>query len=418
VPDGPRGIDVTGNGSGQDLGNLAPGPTLRIAISAIGRFHMFDLARQMIRLGQRVDMFTGNPRTHVDPDLRPFTHTHPTLHVLDVLSHRMRLPGASRLRDLDLRSLGRWLARSVDPETTDLLDALDGPGPEAGRLMRQHGGVWVCNRGSTHILTQKELLEEEYPRWGARPPVFTAEHVDRCLAEYAEANAVVVPSTFARRSFLEHGHSAEKVLVCPYGVNLSEFHPGEKEDSAFRIVFVGQISIRKGIGYLLEAAGPLVAAKHCELWLIGLIDASAEPVLEKHRNSFEYKGARPRSALWRHYSQSSVLVLPSIEEGLAMVQAQALACGVPVIATTNTGAEDLFTDGVEGFIVPIRDVPAIRDRLQWMIANPGLRRSMAEAALHRVNSIGGWDSYGERCLNVYWNLLHGHRDAVAAARVR
>ena len=84
------------------------------------------------------------------------------------------------------------------------------------------------------------------------------------------------------------------------------------------------------------------------------------------------------------YSQGSVLVLPSIEEGLALVQAQAMACGLPVIATTNTGAENLFSDSVEGFIVPIRNPVAIRDKVEWMIGHPIERTDMGAAALQRV----------------------------------
>ena len=100
-------------------------------------------------------------------------------------------------------------------------------------------------------------------------------------------------------------------------------------------------------------------------------------------------------------SKSHVMVLPSVEEGLALVQAQAMACGCPVIASENTGARDLFTDGVEGFIVPIRDADAIADRLQKVADSPGLRLRMREAALRRVKSVGGWDQYGERMFQIF-----------------
>jgi glycosyltransferase involved in cell wall biosynthesis len=97
-----------------------------------------------------------------------------------------------------------------------------------------------------------------------------------------------------------------------------------------------------------------------------------------------------------------------VEEGLALVQAQAMACGVTVIATTNTGAEDLFTDGVEGFIVPIRSPEAIREKLQWMMDNSELHDQMARAALERVESLGGWDRYGECVESVYKEMAIRH----------
>jgi starch synthase len=84
------------------------------------------------------------------------------------------------------------------------------------------------------------------------------------------------------------------------------------------------------------------------------------------------------------------------------VQAQAMACGCPVLATTNTGAEDLFTDGVEGFIVPIRDVDALVERMERLVEESGLQERMSAAAVERVKSVGGWDEYGDR----WAELLH------------
>jgi glycosyltransferase involved in cell wall biosynthesis len=101
-------------------------------------------------------------------------------------------------------------------------------------------------------------------------------------------------------------------------------------------------------------------------------------------------------------SSSHAMVLPSVEEGLALVMAESLACGCPVIATENTGAEDLFADGKEGFIVPIRNAAAISERLQILADNPMLRETMSHAAVSRAVSLSGWAQYGEQ----YFKLLH------------
>jgi glycosyltransferase involved in cell wall biosynthesis len=106
-----------------------------------------------------------------------------------------------------------------------------------------------------------------------------------------------------------------------------------------------------------------------------------------------------------------VLVLPSIEEGLALVQAQAMACECPVIATDATGAEDLFTDGVEGFIVADRDVDALASRMQQLADDSFLRAQMAAAARLRVDSMGGWDEYGRRWDDFLHQLTGIRRDA-------
>src|SRR5260370_30533798 len=105
------------------------------------------------------------------------------------------------------------------------------------------------------------------------------------------------------------------------------------------------------------------------------------------------------------YSKGSVMALPSVEEGLGLVLAQSMACGVPNIATTNTGAEDLFADGNEGFIVPPRDSSAIRERIEWMLAHPVEREEMGPRARVRVASLGGWQDYGARVEELYSDLL-------------
>ena len=127
--------------------------------------------------------------------------------------------------------------------------------------------------------------------------------------------------------------------------------------------------------------------------------------MAKYEGTFRYIGAVPRAELRKHYSQASVLVLPSIQDGFGLVQAQAMACGVPVIATENTGAADLFTDGVEGFIVPIRDARAIREKILALYENPATREEMGEAALAQVRKIGGWDDYGARSAEYYREAL-------------
>jgi starch synthase len=382
---------------------------MNVSVFTIGRFHHFDLGRQLLRLGHRLSLFTSNPRSRVDRELLPLSRTHPLFRIPYAVGGRLGL--ASYLYWLDevlLKDLANWLERSVNTDWTDIFHALDGAGPKAGRRVRNGGKLWICDRGSSHILTQRDLLVEEHNEWQVALPRFSADRLERCMAEYEEAHAITVPSHFAKRSFVQHGIPTERVFVCPYGVDLSEFKPGMKTDNIFRVIHVGQINIRKGIGHLLRAVEPLVKKKRCELWLVGEIDADVRGLLDQYSGIFEYKGVCPRKDLWKLYSQASVLVLASVEEGLALVQAQAMACGVPVIATTNTGAEDLFTDGVEGFIIPIRSPEAIRQKIEWMIDNKELRDKMAAASLERVKSLGGWDRYGECVVDVYKTMAARH----------
>jgi glycosyltransferase involved in cell wall biosynthesis len=116
-------------------------------------------------------------------------------------------------------------------------------------------------------------------------------------------------------------------------------------------------------------------------------------------------GALPQVKLKEHLSRSHLFVLPSVEEGLALVQAQAMACACPLLCSENTGGGDLITSGVEGFVVPIRDANAMADRMQQLADDPQQREKMSQAALFRVKSLGGWDDYGRAYKRVLNDLI-------------
>jgi alpha-maltose-1-phosphate synthase len=110
----------------------------------------------------------------------------------------------------------------------------------------------------------------------------------------------------------------------------------------------------------------------------------------------EYLGAVPNVQLSRLYCESHVMVLPSVEEGLAMVMGEAMACGCPIIASQNTGAGDFFTDGREGFIVPIRSSDRILEAMQRLADEPSLAADFRLRCVQRMRDVDGWDGYGRK----------------------
>jgi len=191
------------------------------------------------------------------------------------------------------------------------------------------------------------------------------------------------------------GFPEEKLTRVPLGVLLDRFKPeGEPAKDRFDVLFVGSVTVRKGIPYLLEAFGK-VQHPHKRLRIVGPVPNESRSVLARFNlKDVELVGQMPHSEVRRYMSTSHVLVLPSIEDGFGMVMGQAMACGCPVISTDHTGGPDLYTHGVEGFIVPIRSSDALAESLQRLADDPALQRRMSEAALKRVKSLGGWADYG------------------------
>jgi alpha-maltose-1-phosphate synthase len=191
--------------------------------------------------------------------------------------------------------------------------------------------------------------------------------------------------------------------LATYGVDLGMFHAcTARQPDDFNVVFVGGLSVRKGIRYLLDAFQQL-QCKNKRLTLVGTVLPEMEATINalRHNPRIQVRGHVPQEKLKEILSASHALVLPSVEDGLGLVQVQALACGCPVIATQNTGAQDVFTDGKEGFIVPIRDAAAIAERLQRLADDPELSTTMSQAAVQRVKSISGWDRYGDRMFQIF-----------------
>ena len=380
---------------------------MQVIQAVFGVFHHFELAHQLHQRGHLRRIYSTWPWARLKREgiPRELVRTFPLVHTADYLLRRTPLYSPSmdgRFNEANSLTFDAWTKLTI--ELCDAFIAISGAGLTTGPKLQGMGAKFICDRGSTHQRFQNEVLEEEYRRWHV-PYVEPPSHiVRREEAIYAMADAITVPSTAARRSFEQMGVNSAKLHVIPYGVRLDKFKPSSKPRAeTFDVLFAGHVSLRKGVPYLLQAFS-LLRHPRKTLTVVGPVQHEMRELLGRlPTEQVIFTGTLSQADLASRMSQSHVLALPSVEEGLALVQGQAMACGSPVIATTATGAEDLFTDGREGFILPERDVGGLTDRLQQLADDPGLRARMSEAALQRVVSLGGWNTYGHQ-----WDrLLHG-----------
>ncbi|MHB8576328.1 MAG: glycosyltransferase family 4 protein [Dehalococcoidia bacterium] len=223
-------------------------------------------------------------------------------------------------------------------------------------------------------------------------PPWLAQQLDR---EIAVADVVFMLSSFQKRTFVECGVPAEKLIVVPPGVDLDRFSPAPRpEDGVFRVLFCGQITQRKGISYLLDAFAGL-AKPGAELVMLGQVIGTDQPW--RGRQGVRHVQHVPRSELPGFYASADVLVLPSLVEGFGLTALEAMACGRSVIVSENTFGHDVVREGVDGFVVPVRDAEAIAKRLAGLRDDPGRRRRMGSAARARAETFS-WARYGERII--------------------
>ncbi len=375
---------------------------LQVTQVSIGRFHHFHLARQLEKYQLLSKIYTGYPKFKLkDEDGIP-SHkikSFPWLHTPYMFALRMGLsqwPWLNREWIWRAReSLDRYVEAQINSQT--ILVALYSLGLHCGAKAQALGGVYICTRGSTHIQFQSQLLKTEYERLGVQWQGFDPRLVEKEKSEYLQADYIVVPSQFAYESFLDQGIDKKKLIKIPFGARLERFQSKavSKNSKEFILLFVGSFQARKGIYDLLQAFKKFRHPSK-RLIIIGDILPEASIILSaQDLEKVDFIGTISNEKLAYYYNLADTFVFPSIEDGFGVVIGEAMACGCPVIATTNTGASELITDGVEGFIVPIRSPDIICNRLTQLADDPELQKSMSRAAVKKVEAIGGWDTFGK-----------------------
>ena len=375
---------------------------MKVSISCPVKFHSFYLAEQLNKRRALKILYTsyfgrwGSKVNNANIEI-------PTDRVITNLTSAVLCYGFNPFTDLfRYRYFGKWVAKQLIDEdivTTWGLSAL----PIIERA-RQLGMTVIVERGSSHATYQRDILMEEYEKWGVSTKAlrnsFSQARMDQELLEYKLANYISIPSSFVERTFLANGITRDKLIKVPYGVNLQEFKQIPKKDNIFRVVFAGGMTLRKGVHYLLQAFAEL-NLPNAELWLVGGKLSEIDLFFSRYKGKFNYFGHQPQVKLHEFYSQCSVFVMNSIEEGMAMVQAQGMACGLPVICTTNTGGDDLIESGIEGFIIPIRNVDALKEKILYLYENRELCFEMGQAAKCKIHQGFTWENYGEKMLHEY-----------------
>jgi glycosyltransferase involved in cell wall biosynthesis len=239
-------------------------------------------------------------------------------------------------------------------------------------------GYWRANR---KISAEEAELQ---PAWKGTLNALADSDAKCALKdeELALADTVIVPSTFVKNT-LEMYPGEKKIVVNPFGVpkNISEPRALTNRDEPLRVLYVGSLTQRKGIAYLFEAIEK--AGKAVTLTIIGRKVGQAE-LLDKACQAHRWISSLPHSEILAEMRRHDVFVFPSLFEGLALVQGEALSQGLPVITTPNSGGADILRDGLDGFIVPIRDSDAITGRLLKFYEDRELLKRMSDSARERA----------------------------------
>ncbi len=370
--------------------------------------------------GRTVQRFVAGSGSRLELQLRARYHpqlapervkTHPAADLVFLGLDRIAHLHAAARRFVPAHN--RWfdarVAARVERERPAAVLSYEGCGWRTFERASRLGILTVLDQCTAHLETGRRLSREEaerHPDWADSLPLDPpAWFVEQCAAEQELADAIHISSKYAKQTLVEHGVAAEKIYVNPMAADIGRFRPrpAQEERGTFRVLFVGQITQRKGLTYLLEAFRQL-ALPNSELLLVGGLTGAGKGLRQFLGESVRHVASVAFLDLHRWYQQGSIFVMPSLHESGVLAIHEALASGLPVIATPNCGS--VVRDGIEGFIVPIRDVDALKEKILLLYRNRQLREEMGLRARQRAE-VFTWAAYQQRVVELFRALLTG-----------
>ena len=291
------------------------------------------------------------------------------------------------------RDLDQCVARRLRCRVADAIYAYEDGALESFRVAQEEGVDRLYELPIGHWRLARIVFSEEAERWPQWAQTLeglndSVEKLERKDEEAHLATKIIVPSQFVAESLSDCPGVTASTYVVNYGCPAPVSSLSDSSRGPLRVLFVGSLGARKGLQYALEAVKNL----DVELTLIGpRPNADCRPVnsaVEQHR----YLGSIPRVQVLEEMSRHHIFLFPTLFEGLANVLLEALSQGLLPITTLNSGIGGIIRDGCEGFIVPIRDVETIRERLVQLDKDRELLESMRMAAVIKAAE-HSWDRY-------------------------
>ena len=374
-----------------------------------GTFHYFDLAKALNKKNQLVRIITGYPKFKLTKFKLPndLIISSGFFQIMIQCFNKVRI----NLNNFFLSTIQIFGFKKVDNlalnylNDSDVLLALSGCGLKSGNFFKENNKIYICERSSSHILFINEILKEEYAKYGIK---FNIDQriIKRELKEYEQSDFVLVPSKFAQNTFKKYNIFKTKVLTFPSNNKIFKSKNKKKiffSSNKFKIIYVGSLSLRKGLPYLLDAFNRL-NFKGKELHLVGL--KTNDYRLFKHKIDFSktiLHGHLSQSKVNNLLNKSDVFVMPSLEEGAAIAVAQAMNTGLPVIVTKNTGWEEVVRKNNTGYVIDIKNSKMLYQKLNHLSKNKSILQKFSRNSL-KYSKNKTWDNYVSQ-LNQLVNTL-------------
>lgn len=281
---------------------------------------------------------------------------------------------------------------------------------------KQFGVKCIYDLPIAYWQTVQRLLSEESQRLPEWEPTLggtrdSREKLGRKSEELAMADLVICPSKFVYNSLPERIRNERAAIVAEFG-SPPPVVPAERSKNAngnrpLRVLFAGAMTQRKGLADLFSA-WKMLNRSDVELIVMGSPVAPMS-FYKEQLQQFVHEPPRPHDEVLQLMQSCDIFVLPSIVEGRALVQQEAMICGLPLIVTANAGGEDLIEEGKTGFLVPIRSAEKIAEKINWFAENRDCLEEMSNASRRKAAQIT-WRTYRQKILSAIETLVSKGRE--------
>lgn len=368
---------------------------MKIAIITYGKFHSFELARELINKGLFVKIFSSYP-WFIAKKYGFFKKNYNSFFIIQALDIISRRKFSHTLKSIFAKLVIKFYLKEYDY----FILWSDTPNFLTKEIKKRYKkSIIIIERHSAHIIEQNKLLKNEYKKNSLEFSI-SRKDIDNELINYKLSNFISVPSNFVARTFILNNVDRKKLFINPLGCDMEIFKKVNKNDKKFRIISCGLASIQKGTPYLIEAVKNLSSKIDIEFWHLGRVSNELKNIVNNTPDNIIFKGGISKNRLYQYYSQGSIFVLPSIQDGFGMVILEAMSCGLPVICSENTGVIDILSENYkEGIVLKPADIKSLEEAILHLYNNPETLKQMSLDAKRRVNNLFGWDHYGIRYKN-------------------
>ncbi|WP_231427110.1 glycosyltransferase family 4 protein [Pedobacter sp. Leaf250] len=379
---------------------------MKISVLVPGRLHGFDMAIYFQNIGVLNQLVTGYPMRYVLPFGIKKQYIK-SLYINEIINRTTNFIGIGYPLDFLACEAFDFLASKVIKYDSDVYFIWSSYGEKTIRKIRAKNPIAkiILVRGSTHINTHESLLRQVN---NTSKQQINIRIVEKELKEYQLADYISVPSTFAMESFISCGIRKEKLFLNLLGVSLEQFPFFEKRIPEKAITFgnVGTLSKQKNVEDVINVIKKL--NKKTPIYKLVLAGPIEESTFDKNLLNEEfitYFGKVDQSQLYQVYQKIDVFVINSVQEGMAMVQLQAMSSGCPLISTRNSGGADLIKGFENGILISAMDNIALENAINWFSKNKDKITQMGRYSRGITEDGFTWDDFGKRNVEFIKQIL-------------